>query len=157
VSDLDCPLIHQQKIWLQAPAAYAADQRLLLPLRKSDGPVWHSGLSGFPVLESYCPVGGRHSRNGRLLCSSLRGQNPQQVLTILGGSALAVESMDRTTPPKVDKEDTSSTEGPTVQALVDRSRSKAPDDAPIDDNLNLLNFVTAVSCIVCWTSFLPQK
>jgi hypothetical protein len=36
--------------------------------------------------------------------------NPQQVLTIPGESALVVESMDRTTPPKVDKADTSSTE-----------------------------------------------
>jgi hypothetical protein len=40
--------------------------------------------------------------------------NPQQVLTIPGGSALAAESMDCTTPFKVDKADTSSVEAPTA-------------------------------------------
>jgi hypothetical protein len=157
LSGLDCPLIHQQKIRLQAPTAYVADQRQLFPSGKPDGPVWHSGLSEFPVLEPSCPVGGRHSRNDRLLCSSLCGQNPHQVLTITDGSALVAESMDRTTPPQVDKADTSSTEAPTTQALVARLGSKAPNDAPIDDDPDLLNFTAAVSWTGCWTSFLPQK
>jgi hypothetical protein len=65
--------------------------------------------------------------------------------------------MDRTTPPKVDKADTSSVEAPTTQALVARSRSKASNDAPIDDDPDLLNFVTAASWIGCWMRFLPQK
>jgi hypothetical protein len=55
----------------------ATDQWLLLPSGKTDGRVWHSGLSGFPVLKPSCSIGGQHSRNGRLLCSSIRGQNPQ--------------------------------------------------------------------------------
>jgi hypothetical protein len=53
-----------------------------------------------------------------------------------------VESMDRTTPPKVD---TSSTEASMAQALVAQSRSKALDDAHVDDDLDLLNVVAAVS------------
>jgi hypothetical protein len=65
--------------------------------------------------------------------------------------------MNNTTPPKVDKADTSSTEDPMAQALVARSGSKALNDAPIDDNFDLLNFAAAVSWIGCWTSFLPQK
>jgi hypothetical protein len=59
-----------------------------------------------------------HVRSGHLLCSSLHGQNPEQVLTILGGSALVVAPMDRTTPPKEDKVDTSSTDVPMAHALV---------------------------------------
>jgi hypothetical protein len=145
LSDLDCPLIHQQKIWLRAPTACATDQRLLLPLEKLNCLVWHSGLSSFPNLEPSYPVGGRHFRNSCLLCNRLRGQNPQQVLTIPGGSTLMVESMDRTTPPKVDKVDTSSAEASTAQALVAQSRSKALDDAHVDDDLDLLNVVAAVS------------
>jgi hypothetical protein len=35
--------------------------------------------------------------------------------------------------------------------------SKALDDAPIDDDPDLLNFATAVSWIGCRTSFLSQK
>jgi hypothetical protein len=58
---------------------------------------------------------------------------------------LAAESMDHTTPPQVDKADTSSVEAPTAQALVARSRSKAPDDVSIDDDPDLLNFVATVS------------
>jgi hypothetical protein len=65
--------------------------------------------------------------------------------------------MDRTTPSKVDKADTSLTEGLTAQTLVARSKSKASDDAPVDDDLELLNFVATVSWIGYWTSFLPQK
>jgi hypothetical protein len=53
--------------------------------------------------------------------------------------------MDHTTPPQVDKADTSSVEAPTAQALVARSRSKAPDDVSIDDDPDLLNFVATVS------------
>jgi hypothetical protein len=53
--------------------------------------------------------------------------------------------MDRITLPKVDKADTSSVEGPMAQALVARSRSKASDDVPIDDDPDLLNFVAAAS------------
>jgi hypothetical protein len=56
--------------------------------------------------------------------------------------------MDRTTPSKVDKADTSLVEAPMAQALVARSESKASDDAPIDDDPNLLNFFVAVSWIV---------
>jgi hypothetical protein len=63
----------------------------------------------------------------------------------MGGSALAVESMDRTTPPMVDKVDTSSTEAPMAQALVARSGSKTLYDASVDDDPDLLNFVAAVS------------
>jgi hypothetical protein len=45
----------------------------------------------------------------------------------------------------VDKADTSSSKAPTAQALVARSGSKASDDASVDDDLDLLNFVAAVS------------
>jgi hypothetical protein len=65
--------------------------------------------------------------------------------------------MDRTTLPKVDKADTSSVEDPMAQALVARLGGKAPNDAPVDDDPNLLNFFTAVSWIGCQKSFLPQK
>jgi hypothetical protein len=68
---------------------------------------------------------------------------------------LAAESMDRTTPPKVDKADTSSAEVSMPQALVAQSRSKTLDDIPVDDDPDLLNFVVVVPWIVCWTSFPP--
>jgi hypothetical protein len=58
LSNLYCSLIHQQKIQLQTPTAGATDQRLLLPLEKLDGLVWHFSLSGFPVFERSCPIGG---------------------------------------------------------------------------------------------------
>jgi hypothetical protein len=113
LSDLDYPppLVSKHPL---IPALIACVPVLepLLPWGELDGPVWHSGLSGFPILEPSCPVGGRCSSNGRLLCSGLHGQNPQRVLTISGGRALAVESMNHTTPPKVGKVDTSSTEAP---------------------------------------------
>jgi hypothetical protein len=83
------------------------DQEQLLFMAKPDGPVWHSGLSSFHVSRPSCPAGGRRIHNGRLVHTRLRGQNPQQVLTILGGSALAVAPMARTTSPKVDKGDMS--------------------------------------------------
>jgi hypothetical protein len=60
--------------------------------------------------------------------------------------------MVRTTPPEVD---TSSVEAPMTQALVAQLGSKTPDDAPVDDNPDLLNFVAVMSWIVAWSSFLP--
>jgi hypothetical protein len=57
-----------------------------------------------------------------------------------------------TTPPEVD---TSSVEAPMTQALVAQLGSKAPDDAPVDDDPDLLNFVAVMSWIVAWSSFLP--
>jgi hypothetical protein len=101
------PLIHTL-------IACVAALELLLSSVELDGLVQHSRLSSFPVLEPSCPAGGRCSHNSHLLCSILRGQNPQQVLTISGGSALAVESTDHTTLPKVDKADTSLAEAPTT-------------------------------------------
>jgi hypothetical protein len=63
--------------------------------------------------------------------------------------------MDRTILPKVDKIDTLSAEAPSTQALVAQLESKVSDDAPVDDDPDLLNFVTAVSWIGCRTNFLP--
>jgi hypothetical protein len=63
--------------------------------------------------------------------------------------------MDRTILPKVDKIDISSAEAPSAQALVAQLESKVSDDAPVDDDPDLLNFVTAVSWIGCRTNFLP--
>jgi hypothetical protein len=57
--------------------------------------------------------------------------------------------MDRTTPPKEDKVDTSSAEVPTAQALVARSESKAPDDNLGDNDPNLLNFAIVGFEIAC--------
>jgi hypothetical protein len=57
--------------------------------------------------------------------------------------------MDRITLPKVDKVNTSSVETPTAQTLVTRSGSKASDDAPVDDDPDLLNFVAALFWIGC--------
>jgi hypothetical protein len=68
-----------------------------------------------------------------------------------------VESTDSTTPTKVDKADTSLAEAATTQAQVAQSGNKVLDDAPIDDDPILLNFAVAVSWIVGWMSFLPQK
>jgi hypothetical protein len=68
-----------------------------------------------------------------------------------------VESTDHTTPTKVDKADTSLVEAATAQAQVAQSGNKVLDDAPIDDDPILLNFAVAVSWIVGWMSFLPQK
>jgi hypothetical protein len=47
-----------------------------------------------------------------------------------------------TTPPNVNKVDTSSVEALTAQALVARLGSKAPNDNPTDDDSDLLNFTT---------------
>jgi hypothetical protein len=62
-----------------------------------------------------------------------------------------------TTPPKEDKVDTSSAEAPMAQTLVVRLGSKALDDNLVDDDLNLLNFITVESEIVCQMSFRLQK
>jgi hypothetical protein len=67
------------------------------------------------------------------------------------------ECMDHTTPPKMDKTDTSSVEAPTVRALVAQLESKVSDDAPVDDDPDLLNLTAAMSWIACWTRFLSQK
>jgi hypothetical protein len=66
-------------------------------------------------------------------------------------------STDRTTLPKENKADTSSAEAPTAQALMTRSGSKASNDAPVDDNPDLINFTVTVSWVVGWTSYLTQK
>jgi hypothetical protein len=47
--------------------ARASDQELQLLPEKLDGPVCHSGLSGFPDLRPFCPTGGRCIHNGHLL------------------------------------------------------------------------------------------
>jgi hypothetical protein len=57
--------------------------------------------------------------------------------------------MVRTTPPKVDKVDTSSVEVPMAQALVGRPGSEAPTNNPIDDDPDLLNCVVVESWITC--------
>jgi hypothetical protein len=44
----------------------------------------------------------------------------------------------------VDKANTSSVEASMAKALVARSGSMAPDDSPIDDDPDLLNFTMAV-------------
>jgi hypothetical protein len=74
----------------------AGDQVLLLLSGKPDGPVWHSGLSGFPALRLFYPVRGRRVHNGCFLCES----------------ASMVVSMARTTLPKEDKAGTSLAEAP---------------------------------------------
>jgi hypothetical protein len=45
-------------------------------------------------------------------------------------------------------------ETPMAQVLVARLGSKAPDDAPVDNDPELLNFVGAVSWIGCRMSLL---
>jgi hypothetical protein len=118
LSSPSCSLFDQQKIHPSVLLTHASDQELLLSSWKLDGPVCHCGLSNFPILRPSCPTGGRRVCNGRLLHSSLCGQNPQQVLAIPGGSASAVVPMVRTTPPKEDKVDTSLAEAQTAQTLV---------------------------------------
>jgi hypothetical protein len=97
-------------------------------------------------------AGGRRICNGRLLQSSLRGQNLQQVLTIPSENASVVVPMVCTTPPKEDKVDTSSTDVPTGQALATRLRSKASGGNLVDDDPDLLNFDAVESEIVCQMS-----
>jgi hypothetical protein len=60
--------------------------------------------------------------------------------------------MNRTTPPKEDKADTSSAEAPMAQALVAQPGGKALDDNLSDDDPSLLNFVVVRSEITCWMS-----
>jgi hypothetical protein len=146
-SDPGCPLIHQEKIHPWAPTACADDQELLLSLGKPNHLVWDSRPSGFPILGSFYPAGGWHSRNGHLLRSTLRGQNLQLILTIPGGSTSVTEPKVCITPPKVDKVHTSSVEVPMAQALVARPRSTTPDGNPADDNPDVLNFATVESWI----------
>jgi hypothetical protein len=124
----------------------ADDQKQSLSLRKSDGSVGLSRLSGFPVPRPSCPAGGRRICNFRLMHSS------QQVLTIPGGSASAVVPMVRTTPPKEDKVSTSLKEPPRDQALVARLGSKVLDDNLADDDPDLLNFDAPESKIICQMS-----
>jgi hypothetical protein len=100
------------------PSAPANNQELQLLHGKSDGLVWHFKLFGFSDLRPFGPTGGRCVRNAHLLRSSPYDQNPEQVLTILRGSALVVAPMDRTTPSKEDKVGTSSAQAPMAQALV---------------------------------------
>jgi hypothetical protein len=87
LSSLDYLPSNQQKTHHLVPLAPAGDQVLLLLPGKPDGPVWHSELSGFLVLRPSYPVGGRCVLSGHLQHSSLHSQNPEQVLTIPGGSA----------------------------------------------------------------------
>jgi hypothetical protein len=65
--------------------------------------------------------------------------------------------MVRTTPPKVDKVDTSSMEVPTAQALVARPGSKAPNDNIADDDPDLLNFTMVEFEIICRMSSQLQR
>jgi hypothetical protein len=62
--------------------ALASDQVLLLLLGKLDGSVWHSRLSDFSALRLFHTVDGRHVHSDRLLYSSLRSQNLEQVLPV---------------------------------------------------------------------------
>jgi hypothetical protein len=106
------------------PSASAGNQMLSLPPRKLDGPVWHAGLSGFPTPKLLCPTDGRCVCSSHLLHSSLHGQNPEQVLTIPGGSASVVAPMDRSIPSKEEEVGTSSMEAPTALTLVARPESE---------------------------------
>jgi hypothetical protein len=62
-----------------------------------------------------------------------------------------------TTPPTVDKVDTSSAEVLIAQALVARLGSKVPDDNLVDDDPDLLNFTVVEFEIACQTSSQLQK
>jgi hypothetical protein len=133
-----------------APIACVAALELLLSSGKPNAPVWYSELSGFPARSAI----GQHLHHNHLLRGSLCGKNLQLVPTILYESASVAEPMVRTTPPKMDKADASSVRSPTAQALVARLGSKTPNDAPADDDPDLLNFTAALSWIVGWTGFL---
>jgi hypothetical protein len=131
------------------PSAPAGGQVLLLPPRKPDGPVWHSGLSSSPVPKLLCPVDGRHVHSGHPLHNSIHGQNRPLVLTIPDERASAVVPMAHTTLPKENKVGTSSAEAPTAQALVASLGNMAPDDNLGDGDPNLLNPVVVESETVC--------
>jgi hypothetical protein len=60
--------------------------------------------------------------------------------------------MDRTTPPKENKEGTSSAEAPTAQALVARQKSGAPDDNLGGDAPDLMNAAVVGFETSCQTS-----
>jgi hypothetical protein len=49
LSSIDCLPSDQQKTHLLVPLALVGHQQLLLLLGKPDGPIWHFGLSGFPI------------------------------------------------------------------------------------------------------------
>jgi hypothetical protein len=150
-SSLDCLLGDQQEAhWV--PSTPTGGQVLSLPPGKPDGPVWHSGLSVFPAPKLLCSADIQCVRSSHLLRSSLHGQNPEHVLTILSGSALVVAPMDRTTPPKENKVGTSSAEAPTAQALVARQKSGAPDDNLSGDAPNLMNAAVVGFETTCRTS-----
>jgi hypothetical protein len=108
------------------------------------GETGSSGLgsrpSGFPASGLSCPANGRCTHSDRLLRSNLHGQTPQWALTISGGSASVVDPTVSTTLPKKGKVDTSSAEAPMTRTLVARPESEVPDDNPIDNDPNLLNF-----------------
>jgi hypothetical protein len=129
------------------PSTPASNQVLSLPLGKPDGK-----LSDFPAPKLLCPADGRCVCSSHLLRSSLHSQNPEQVLTIPGGSASVVAPMDRTTPSKEDKVETSSAEAPTAQALVARLESEMPDYNLGGDTPDLLNVAVVGSEIACQTS-----
>jgi hypothetical protein len=76
-------------------------------------------------------------------------KNPEQVLTIPGGSASVVVPMDRTTPSMEDKVGTSSAEAPMTQALVARPESEASDDNLGGDAPILLNAAIVGYKIAC--------
>jgi hypothetical protein len=71
-----CHLIDHQRTHSSMLLARAFNRELRRLLGKPDDPIWHSGLFDFPVPGPFCPANGRRVRNGHLLYSSLRGQNP---------------------------------------------------------------------------------
>jgi hypothetical protein len=107
---LTAPPLISEHFLIFASIACVAALELLLSSGKPDDPVWYSGLSDFPAWSAV----GQHLRNNRLLCGNLHGQNLKLVLTILGETTSAAEPMVCSTPPMVDKVDTSSTEAPTA-------------------------------------------
>jgi hypothetical protein len=75
LSSPGCSLVDQQRIHPSVLLARASDQELLLSFRKLHVLVWYSKLSDFPILRPSCIASGRRICNGRLLHSSLHGQN----------------------------------------------------------------------------------
>jgi hypothetical protein len=72
----ECLPVDQQKTHWVSPALVGDQVQLLLP-EKPNGPVWHSGHSGFPTPRPFCHAGGRRVRNSHLLHSILHGQIPE--------------------------------------------------------------------------------
>jgi hypothetical protein len=91
--------------------------------------VWFAILD-CPVFLPCGPAGGRCIHNGHFLRSSPRSQNPQQVLTIPDGSALAAVPMVRTTLHKEDKVDTSLLWNRGIQAGVTTVIGRSPRHLP---------------------------